>query len=161
MIDVVKVIKLSEHRTQPNFDFLADQAYLLTDWICEDYPQHFQHYYHKYLPSLELGTREILLCMDDNQPVGVAILKDDGEEKKISTLFVSQSHRGKGISRLLLEESFKWLKTTKPVITISDYKLSQFEKIIKDYDWKLTETLPIGYYNSKHAELVFNSEKAP
>ena len=49
----------------------------------------------------------------------------------------------------------KWLETTKPFITIADYKLEMFRPIIEKYNWKLTEIVS-GFYNNKSQELCFN-----
>ena len=52
--------------------------------------------------------------------------------------------------------SFEWLETTKPLITIADYKLPQFTSIIQKYDWKETSVLENAYYNNHSQEHVFN-----
>lgn len=49
----------------------------------------------------------------------------------------------------------KWLGTTKPLITLADYKLDMFKPIISKYDWQLTEIVS-GLYNNKYEELCFN-----
>lgn len=49
----------------------------------------------------------------------------------------------------------KWLETTKPLITLADYKLDMFKPIISKYDWELTEIVS-GLYNDRSEELCFN-----
>lgn len=49
----------------------------------------------------------------------------------------------------------KWLGTTKPFITLADYKLEMFRPIIDKYDWELTEIVT-GIYNDRSQELCFN-----
>ena len=42
-------------------------------------------------------------------------------------------YRGKHVVTKLLEQDFKYLGTTKPLISIADYKIPMFEHIIKKY----------------------------
>jgi len=49
----------------------------------------------------------------------------------------------------------RWLGTTKPLITLADYKLEMFKPIINKYDWELTEIVS-GLYNDRSQELCFN-----
>lgn len=77
------------------------------------------------------------------------------QKKKICTLFVSPEARGLGIGTLLVEKSMEILGTTKPMITLADYKLPMFEGLIKKYGWEMTEEVT-GLYNDKHKELVYN-----
>ena len=102
------------------------------------------------------GEREIITCYIDNKIAAVAILKKDTEERKISTLFVKPEYQKRGIATELLEKCFAWLETTRPVITIADYKLDQFAKVIEKYGWTETEVLADGYYNDHSREHVFN-----
>lgn len=45
--------------------------------------------------------------------------------------------------------------TTKPFITLADYKLEMFRPIINKYGWELTEIVT-GIYNDISQELCFN-----
>ena len=75
-------------------------------------------------------------------------------------MYISRSgnYRGKHVATQMLEHAFRYLGTTKPLITIADYKISMFEPIIKKYGWKLTQTMSKGYYNTSSRELVYNGE---
>ena len=134
----------------------ADELYQLTDWICHDYPDHRSHYYQKYLPGLADGTREITGCYIGQIPAGVIILKNTPEEKKISTLYIADDYRGLGLASKLVQASESFLGTLKPTITVADYKVPQFEGLIKRFGWEHTSTLPQGYYNDHSSEWVFN-----
>ena len=59
-----------------------------------------------------------------------------------------------GVGTALLEEAFKFLGTTKPVITMPDYKEKCFRKIIDRYEWEIKQT--IDSYYSDNKELIFN-----
>lgn len=137
---------------------LAQDAYSVTDFICKDYPKHFEWYWSKEIPRVFNGTGEIVICTIDDNIAGVAFLKKDVTESKICTFFVVERYRGKHIATKILEFSFKYLGTTKPLITIADYKIPMFEHIIKKYDWKLMQTMDKGYYNASSREFVYNGE---
>ena len=139
------------------FAELVSQCYLMTDWITRDYPDHVDHYYSKYVPGIFDGEREIIACVADGKYVATAIMKKTDDEKKISTLYVTHEYQNRGIATELLEECFKWLGTTKPLVSIADYKLGQFEKIIEKYGWEQTEVLD-GFYNNHSKEIVFNGK---
>ena len=49
----------------------------------------------------------------------------------------------------------RWFGTTKPLITLADYKLEMFKPIINKYNWELTEIVS-GLYNDRAQELCFN-----
>lgn len=138
------------------FSKFAYSAYSVTDYICKDYPEHFKWYWAKQIPRVFNGTGEIVICTIDGNIAGVAFLKKDDMESKICTFLVLESYRGKHVASNILEHAFKYLGTTKPLITIADYKLPMFEPIIKKYNWDLTQTLSKGYYNSSSRELVYN-----
>ena len=56
---------------------------------------------------------------------------------------------------MLIEKSMDWLGTTKPLVTLTDYKYEMFKAIIDKYNWELTEVVNDLYkVNSK--ELCFN-----
>lgn len=92
---------------------------------------------------------------DDNEMISMACLKRDEEEQKICTLYVSDKCRGLGIGTAIVEESMRWLGTTKLLITLADYKLEMFRPIINKYGWELTEIVS-GLYNDRTQELCFN-----
>lgn len=138
------------------FGKYANAAYSVTDFICTDYPKHFNWYWTKEIPRLFSGTGEILICTIGSEIAGVTFLKKDSEEKKICTIYVVKKYRGRGIATVMLKQAFKYLETTKPLISIADYKVSSFSSIIKKYNWKLTQKLNKGYYNNNYCEYVYN-----
>jgi hypothetical protein len=137
---------------------LATKIYMITDFICEDYPKYYEWYFTKQLPSIISNNRNILFARDPNHPdeiIAMSCLKKDKEENKICTLYVSNKYRGLGIGTSIIEKSMNWLETTKPLITFADYKLDMFRPIINKYNWELTEIVS-NLYNDKSQELCFN-----
>lgn len=138
---------------------LATKIYMITDFISVDYPKRKEWFFTKQLPdTINSDERNILFVRspeDDNEIIAMACLKKDEEEKKICSLYVCDKYRGIGIGTALIEESMKWLGTSKPFITLANYKLEMFGSIINKYDWKLTEIV-LDLYNDRTQELCFN-----
>ena len=145
--------------TEEEFMILATKIYMITDFICDDYPKHKEWYFTKQLPATINGDERNILFVrnpeDDNEIISMACLKRDKEEQKICTLYVSDKYRGLGIGTAIVEESMRWLGTTKPLITLADYKLEMFRPIINKYGWELTEIVSC-LYNDRAKELCFN-----
>ena len=144
----------------PNDDFieLATKIYQITNFICEDYPKYKEWYFQKQLPAIISDERNILFIRNPknkDEIISMACLKKDKQEQKICTLYVSNNCRELGIGTKIIEESLTWLGTTKPLVTLADYKLDMFKSIIKKYNWELTEILE-GIYNNRSKELCYN-----
>lgn len=156
----IKIISASDlaKRDHNKFSRVIAEAYAITDYICKDYPKHFKWYWEKTIPAVLNGTREVLTCTVNNKLAGVAFLKNEEGEKKICTFLVLEEFRGRHIASKLMERSFEFLGTTKPLITLADYKLKMFEGIIAKYGWKQTQILNEGYYNNTSRELVYNGK---
>ena len=140
------------------FMYLANEIYQIIDSIGEDYPKHKEWYFNKQLPAITSDERNILFVRNPDNPkeiLAMACLKKDREEQKICTLYVSDKYRGLGIGTSLIETSMNWLLTTKPLITITEYKLEMFDAIIKKYNWELTDIVT-GLYNDRYKELCYN-----
>ena len=158
-IDTMKIYTLSKMANNHNlFGKFAYMAYSVTDYICNDYPKHFEWYWSKEIPRVLNGTGEVIICTINNNIAGVTFLKKDNWECKICTFLVLESHRGKHVATKMIEYAFEYLGTTKPMITIADYKVEMFEHIIKKYNWELTQTMEKGYYNNSSCELVYNGK---
>ena len=159
MTNIESLKKYAGNVTEEEFMILATKIYMITDFICDDYPKHKEWYFTKQLPATINGDERNILFVrnleDDNEIISTACLKRDEEEQKICTLYVSDKCRGLGIGTAIVEESMRWLGTTKPLITLADYKLEMFRPIINKYGWELTEIVS-GLYNDRTQELCFN-----
>lgn len=141
--------------TNKNFSKAVNEIYLLTDYNHQQYQNYLQWYYGKSIPRVINKAGEIIFYLDGLTVAGLAILKKDLEEAKICTLLINEEYRKKGYSRELLESSFEYLGTDKPLITIPSKRLDEFQKIIAAYDWK--ESVRTNEYLSE--EIIFNAPK--
>ena len=138
-----------------NFSRAANEIYLLTDYNKLQYPEYFKWYYHTNIPRILDGEGEAIFYLDGFQIVGLSMLKRTADESKICTFLIDEEYRKKGYSKLILEDSYEFLGTEKPLITIPEKRLDEFSKIIEAYGWVPTETTD-KYYSP---EVVFNSSK--
>lgn len=109
-----------------------------------------------YAEGFELKyNREIIICENQFRIVGVAIIKNDLQEKKICTLRVAREYQHRGIGHNLVEMCMQQLHDDKPMITLRKSKLHQFEKLLSYYNFELEQTQE-HYYSIFSTELVFN-----
>ena len=101
------------------------------------------------------NEREILFCRNNNEIIAVSILKYSQDEKKICTFRVKKSYQGQGIGHLLMEESFEYLNTDKPLITLHKTKEYEFRSLFKYYNFEKQQSLK-GYYSFFSTELCYN-----
>ena len=139
-----------------NFSKATNEIYLLTDYNHQQYQDYLNWYYTKNIPRVLNGTGDIIFYLDGLTVAGLAILKKDLEESKICTLMIAEEYRKKGYAKELLESSFEYLGTDKPLITIPSNRLEEFSGIITHYDWK--ESIRTNEYLSE--EVIFNSPKS-
>lgn len=138
-----------------NFSEAVNRIYQLTDYNHDQYPEYAKWFYTKNVPRIFNGTGEMIFYLDGFQIVGLSILKNDELEHKICTLLINEEYRKRGYSKLILEDSFKYLKTDKPLITIPEKRIEEFSSIIGAYNWE--ETSITNEYLSK--EIIFNGSK--
>lgn len=138
-----------------NFSKATNEIYQLTDYNHKQYPEYLKWYYSKNIPRVLNGSGEIIFYLDGLTVAGLAILKKDIDEAKICTLMISEEYRKKGYSKELLESSFEFLGTDKPLITIPSNRIEEFQGIISTYDWY--ESLKTDIYLSE--EIIFNAPK--
>lgn len=126
---------------------IVDDIYNLTYEIENYYKDYKEWLYNKQCSGDKYRVTIYIKKFD--KVIGVANLKLS--EKKLCTIYVDKMCRNTGISGMLLDETFKYLGTMKPYITIHKNNLKYFKNIIKRYNWKKT-----GMVNE---EILFNGGK--
>ncbi|MCX0405349.1 GNAT family N-acetyltransferase [Clostridium perfringens] len=142
---------------------LQDRIYNNLKELENSYPDFAGWYYNTVIPEIELkdGKREIILAISEVGEkknfiiTGIVILKKTNCEKKICTFRVHEEFRNRGIGTELFEQSFKYLDTREPVITISENNIDMFKSHIIQYKFKEYQILD-GYYKSGIKEYVYN-----
>lgn len=127
---------------------LIDLSYL--------YPGFKTWYEQKVLPGIILGERSLLVEIRNNTLAGVAIIKDDGLEKKLCCLRVLSEFQNKsGIGLKLFERSMDELNTKYPLLSVSNDKAHDFEKLFRYFGYKKSWEYP-DLYRPQKIEFSFN-----
>jgi len=85
--------------------------------LSEQYPDFRNWLEKKVFTGLYDGTRSILLEWRDGKIAGLAILKNEIEEKKLCCLRIMPEFQNKGIGIKLFQRSFAELGTEKPLLS--------------------------------------------
>lgn len=137
-----------------NFSKAVAAIYMQTTYNNDQYPEYLKWFYTVNLPRIFKGEGDIIFYLDGLEVVSLSTLKNS-DEKKICTLLVNEDYRKKGYSKQILEDSFEYLQTETPLITIPTKRLEEFDKIINAYHW--SESSRTDEYYSE--EVIFNSPK--
>ena len=109
-----------------NFSKATYEIYLLTDYNRLQYPEYYKWYYQKNLPRILAGNGEAIFYLDGFQIVGLSMLKKSENESKICTFLINEEYSRRGYSKLILEDSYEYLGTERPLITIPKKRLDEF-----------------------------------
>lgn len=103
--------------------------------------------------------RRIILAIDGDffHILGVAIIKNTSQEKKICTLRVLREYQGQGIGTVLLESAIKALQDPRPLITVSELQIDIFKPFLEKYGFLLKDKVKSLYRVGKY-EYFFNKK---
>lgn len=119
------------------------------------YPNFRRWFFDKVTTGLIDGSRSFIIELRYGKIAGVAILKSTPQEKKICTISISEDFRSKGLGFRLFEKSMLLLGTDKPLATVSDDRIQEFEKIFNYLNYELSAEYH-GLYLPKKSEFSFN-----
>lgn len=115
-------------------------------------------YWGLYTDGAELKcSREIIICESRSKIAGIAVIKNDPNEKKICTLRVAQNYQHQGIGSSLVEMCMQQMHTSSPMITLHKNKFKQFKSLLDSYNFELKQVQK-HYYSIFSTELVFNGQ---
>ena len=103
--------------------------------------------------------RRIILAIDGDffHILGVAIIKNTSQEKKICTLRVLREYQGQGIGSILLGRAIKELQDPRPLITVSELQIDIFKPFLEKYGFSLKDKVKSLYRVGKY-EYFFNKK---
>ena len=134
---------------------LVDRVFKDLKKLSWQYPNFESWLDEKVLTGLYDGTRSIIVEWRNGKIAGVAILKHDSKEKKLCCLIIMPDFQNKGIGIKLFKKVFSVLGTDKLLLSISEDKLPEFEKIFNYFGFVKTETYP-KLYNPNSTEISYN-----
>lgn len=156
-LDKIKKIDscLFAKRSVGDLESLIEYVFAFIKSMTTTYPSIEGWGYDKVRTGLMNGTRSILLEWRDSKLAGVAILKNDGLEKKICCLRIVEEYQNLGMGVRLFKRSFEELGTDKPLLSVSETVLPKFKKIFDHFGFVKTETYPDKYIKGI-SEISFN-----
>lgn len=119
-----------------------------------DYPEYENWFRYKHIPGVINGERDTILAIYSNKIIGVCNIKKK-DEKKICTLYIDYQFRRKRLGIDLVKKAISLLETDRPLITMPENSLSNYKRIIKHFDWKVTNVID-NCYKDGIKEFVFN-----
>jgi hypothetical protein len=156
-MDIISYNTIKDLSTENIFKSLLDIKYKLLKTLLSnidiDYPN-FNTWFDKSIIDIIRGNKSIIICKDFS---GVAILKHTKIENKICTFRVEEKYQHKGVGTELMYTCLDILQDSKPIITVSDKRIIQFEKLLNkfnfDNDFCLYQPYKLGvneyFFNSK------------
>lgn len=123
--------------------------------LSDDYPGIERWFRNKVVPGLYDGSRHLLRVERDGKLVGLGIAKSTEEEQKICTVRIAPEYAGRGMGVRIFDGLLNWLKTDRPHFTVSEHKLTAFERIFDWYGFELTSKNS-GLYLPARIELGYN-----
>lgn len=139
-------------------DSKIDSIFSELSFLRTEYPEFYSWFYDKVIPELSNGSREVFIAqtpLSFGKVNGVLVLKKTNSEKKICTLYVDKESRMNGIGQKFMNIAFNELNTDKPLITVSDTRLKEFNRLLNKFNFESVDTLP-DYYAYNHTEYTFN-----
>lgn len=135
---------------------LSQTIYQFLKMLNFEYPGFKKWYFNLFSSDGILkDDREILFCRNSGSIIAVSILKNSETEKKICTFRVKKNFQGQGIGHQLMEKSFEYLDTEKPLITLHKNKENEFLRLLRYYNFQKVQSLK-GYYRCFSTELCYN-----
>ncbi len=104
----------------------------------------------EYLARIKYYDATIIGLYDYAEIAGAAIVAKNEFDSKGSTLYgknaeivafgILDQHLGRNTSDELAEHALRWLGCTKPLCIVTPKMMNSIQPVIKDYDWKITES---------------------
>ena len=101
----------------PEHEALYKDVFEMTQTITQTYPNYSCWYHQTFLREKKKGKRALIMAEEKGKLVGVALVKNTSEEKKLCTLFVRPENRRQGIGQKLLAKTIQELGQ-KPLISL-------------------------------------------
>lgn len=128
--------------------------------VLGNYYPNFNHWYwNKVIPRIEDNINTIIMGYNKNQLVGISIIKNSEDEKKLCALRVKDEFKNKGYGLHMIDKSLNLLNTDKPLCSVSSDMINDYSRIfINKYQFDLTYVYN-GLYTKGKLEYEFNGNQ--
>lgn len=142
-----------EYRLLQNFDFI--ELNRLLNPVAPMYPNFDAWLNFKFRRNLALGQRQIALANYGCQLAGVALLKNDGIERKICTFYIAPNFRNMGVGSKLMDLAIETLNSSSSFITVSDERKNELAPLLSSRGFKCINSVH-GLYRSGSFEHFYS-----
>jgi len=125
----------------------------------EMYPGFGQWYWTKVASGLRDGSRRIFV-EGNNEITGVVIAKRSRAERKLCTVWIAPQFAGQGLGTRLMRNAMSWLGTTRPLITVPEERLAEFQPSFTRWRFSLHQVAD-SLYRPGHLEYIYNGPMIP
>ena len=147
-----------EFRNASNLLELKASYQILTK-LEEAYPDFYDWYWNKVVLGILTKQDQLILAYIKNELVGISILKNNPNEKKLRALRITEKFQSKGYGLYLIDESLKRLETDKPLCSVSNKMIDDYSRIfINRYKFDLTYVYK-NLYTKDSLEYEFNGQR--
>ncbi|MFV8671605.1 GNAT family N-acetyltransferase [Ralstonia pseudosolanacearum] len=151
IIDSVSLVRDPEQ----TFGMLSEVLAHVQD-LKDFYPSFDVWFSERVLPGLSTGDRSILVEYRQGGLAGLAILKDDGMEKKLCCLRVLPGFQNvHGLGVRMFQRAFESLETERPLLSVAEERRPTFQRLFDYFDFELAEEYPSAYRIGR-SEFAFN-----
>jgi len=132
------------------------QTYNIITKLEESYPDFKNWYWNKVVPGVVLGNDKIILGSVRNELVGISIIKNENNEKKIRALRIEDRFQNKGYGIGMIDKSLELLNCDKPLVSVSEDLLHHYSRMfINRFNFDMSYVHKNMYKNGK-LEYQFN-----
>lgn len=128
--------------------------------LSPDYPGIEGWFSGKVVPGLRAGTRRLVRIERHGQIAAMGIAKAEDGEAKICTVRIAPEFIGRGMGIRVFDDLMSWLGADRPLATVGETKLADFQRIFDHYGYRLTSVCT-GLYVPGRAEYLFNEPQSP
>ena len=136
--------------THPDF---VQINHLLKD-VAPLYPNFSSWLNFKFRRNMASGEREIIAAHNGDELLGLALLKNNSEEKKICTFFVNEDYRAQGIGKQLMSSAVQHLDNSDTLITVSSERVSELAPLLGSQGFALSNSIA-SLYRPESVEHIY------
>jgi hypothetical protein len=154
-----KLTDSSARRLKPEEFSLPVRVFKALSHLEQVYPGFGEWYWAKVVPGLRDGSRCIFV-QQSNQINGIVIAKRSNDERKLCTVWVNRRLIGRGLGTTLMRRAMSWLGTTRPLITVPEERLAEFQPSFRRWEFSLDDVVD-SLYRPGCLEYVYNGRLIP
>jgi hypothetical protein len=115
----------------------------------------FRNWFFGTIVGASNDERAIFVTKARNRVLGIGIAKRSRTERKLCTLWTAPAARDNGVALAIADRAFDWLGTSHPLFTVPEERISEFQGLLKRWQFNHTNAV-VGYYRPNKIEYVFN-----